>query len=255
MTIALANADWIKWTYDKPLPFFHTAGNIHYLMEFIRLFLFMCSCSALLFLFIFWCSNSPRLKVVAIVVMSIGLGNVICWETFKSNQFSALYERNKYEIEYEAELIYDFESDYRPIFCILTIEHSKGCELILEEGFIYFYDLYFITDIELPYGRSYEYEDIDFYPGEHNDVSLGVCGAMADIRLGSPASEKSYARLSNEILSCNGEVVASINGNVYHNENWCPHVKNIKRDNLVRFNSTWEAEILGYDICPDCNRW
>lgn len=255
MIIALTGTDIAKWYFDRPLPFFHTAGHIHYGLEFLRLLLNLCTCTALLFLLVFWFSNSLKLKTIALVIMIIGAGNLLGREILGTDQFGALYERDEYEIEYEAELYQDFYGDSKPIFCIVSIEHSKGLDLIPEEKLLYFYDCYYLVNINLPYERSYEGEYLDFYPGERNHLSLGSLGTFCYIKLGDVATEKSYQRLSNEVLSANGEVVASKNGDVYHNENWCPHVKKIKKENLIRFNSTWEAELIGFKVCQDCDYW
>ena len=89
---------------------------------------------------------------------------------------------------------------------------------------------------------------------KRNSINLGEYGVSCELRLNKVADSQSYKRLENEILSANGEVVASINGDSYHFEE-CSHAKNIKRKNLIRFNSAIEAQALGFRVCQDCDHW
>ena len=244
----------VEWIFNNPFPLFYTSGNIHYGIEIIRVLLTVCTYSSFFLLLAFAVASNLKTKILFLTLLVFGVGNALGTAVIHQKDFGSLYEMKEYEISYEAYL-YSLLDEQPPIFCILTIEHSKGWDIIVERPGLYFYNHYYITDIYLPYGRFYENEYLDFYPGEKNSVSLGTVGAYAEIKLEDVATEQSYKRLADEALSANGEVVASRNGNVYHNENWCSHDDRIKRKNLIRFNSTWEAEILGFDVCQDCNNW
>lgn len=244
-----------EWLLDNPFPFFYTAGNIHWGMTFLRISLRSCTYAFGFLLIAFLIAKSKKLKAVFLIFLILGGINFACSSLMERKEFGALYELDDYTVLYEAYLYDPNSDDYPPMFCIVSIDHSRGWDIIREKPCLYFYDIYSIKDIYLPYKRSYENEYADFYPGESNSLVLGTNGAICDVELGNIVNDQSYTRLANEVLSTNGEVVASINGKVYHNKNWCSHVAQIKNNNLIRFNTTWEAEALGFDVCQDCNYW
>jgi len=185
-------------------------------------------------------------RVIIALATIIGLVNAAASYVFATNQIGAFYERAEYTEFYEAELT--IEEDSLPVFCIAEVSHTTNAWE--DRG----YSRYTVFNLLLPYGRT-QFTDCEYDPdSKRNSINLGEYGVSCELRLNKVADSQSYKRLENEILSANGEVVASINGDSYHFEE-CSHAKNIKRKNLIRFNSAIEAQALGFRVCQDCDHW
>ena len=182
--------------------------------------------------------------IILYVILIVGLGNIVADHLLGSNQIGAYYENANYTEQYEAEIRVG-KKENPAIFCIVTLEH------ITDEFDGDYYENYFISHIQLPHGRSC-FADIEYYPEQdYSSCYLGDYGTKCYIKAIEIADDNSFEILNNAVVSANGEFVASINSDTYHLED-CRHAQKIKRNNIIRFNTPAEADVLGYMSCGDC---
>lgn len=187
-----------------------------------------------------------KANIVLYVLSVVGFANIAGNQFLATNQIGSFYERWNYKEQYEAELYVG--DGVSPVFCIAELNR------LTEDYDGRTYSGYYISRIFLPYGQVASTEE-EYYPEqESSSIALGDYGVPCRIMLADIAKEDSYKRLENEVVSANGNVVASKNGGSYHHEE-CSHAQRIKRDNLIRFNSTAEAEAFGFVVCEDCDYW
>lgn len=246
-----------KWTSTQVLPFFETSGHILYGRGFFRLVLNLCSCAVpilIIFYFITRKKTSVRTRSFVLMIFIIGICNGIARYAFASNLPGAFYERDEYHSEKYEAYVYNasFENeDYT--FCIATISHDKGLAVTFEGGLSCFlYDNYFLEKLELPYNRVCD-ELFTFYPDGKYGIAIKNIYPSFVLEVDDIATEDSYNILQNEILSTDGEIVASYKEDIYHHGD-CEYVKKIDSESLVHFNSATEAEFYGYSICEECAR-
>lgn len=244
-----------KWTSNEIFPFLETSGHILYLRDLLRLILNLCTYVGPILIVLYLLrqnKNKNKSRLLAFLIFSIGLGNGIAQYIFSSNRIGAFYERDSYYSEKYEAYIYNsaFQND-NYVFCIATISHDRGVTLTWENGpHCFLYDNYFLEKLELPYNRTRD-ETFTFYPDGKYGIAIEHMYPSFALEITDIASESSYDILNNEILSTDGKIIASINGDVYHHEN-CQHIKQIKPQNCVRFNSEIEAQFYGYDACLHC---
>lgn len=181
------------------------------------------------------------------VAVVIGLVHMVLSEVVSSNEIGSFYEKANYTEDYAATL-YIGDST---IPCIVTISRNT----YLEEdrrGHTDVQTSYSLDYIELPYGKS---EDLnEAYSIKDNgraSISLGPQGQDAEVSLIAPATEEYYDIVEKTAISSNGDICASRISDIYHHES-CQYVKNIDKNNLVRFNSPEEASAFGYEQCDRC---
>lgn len=191
---------------------------------------------------ILWSEYIPkdRTSIILTILALIGVGYMIASELLANTVIGSFWEKGNYTQNYEAVLYVGDKS----VFCIAQVEKNSD-----EIGVSYT-----ITELFLPYGRvAYPDEEYDL-ESKRNTISLGEWGHSCEIVLRSPASETSYNLLDSEIVAKSGEICASKLEDLYHSVK-CRYAKNIKERNLVYFETTTEAEVFGFSVCDDCNRW
>lgn len=159
---------------------------------------------------------------------------------FGSTTIGSFWEYPNYTQDYEAVLYIEDKA----IFSIAELERCT------DEGDSY----YTINKISLPFGKV-DYPESEYDPQEDNNyVSLGTNSYDCIIILKAPAKKESYHVLRSGSVAQTGEFCASKKEDVFHYAD-CRHVKKIKRENLIYFETTTEAEVFGYYSCFDCNKW
>lgn len=190
--------------------------------------------------------RNTKYVVALIAILVIGAGNEAARHIFASNQIGAFYERSEYTENYEGFIYSDSNSYQIPI--IASIHHSTSSEDTPEET-VHLSDDYFIHHLWLPYHIQQDTEGT--YNGDAGKGLVFLTDQTCAIELTKIATEDSFKHLNETAISANGDIVASKYGDTYHFDD-CRYVKNISRNNLIRFHNTQEAEIFGFSPCTIC---
>ena len=168
------------------------------------------------------------------IIFLIGGANAAFSQFASKAEIGAFYELGEYETTYEATVYID----EKPVFCLVEFYRYEG--------------QYTLSNILLPNGKS-EYLDDEYDPEcAPVRVSLSDWGWTCHIVLNSPATESSYAKLDNFVVSNHGEFCASKTSDSYHLRD-CRHAKTIAPKNYIYFETQKEAEVCGYQFCTECN--
>lgn len=187
-----------------------------------------------------WRRGQKATCIILSFILVIGFCGVIAETFFSTTEIGSFLEKSSFEENYEA-TIYAGE---KPIFCIVNVwkEHDK------------YGDSYYISYINLPYGKS---DDIDqeYYPErDDNTIDIGDNDVECKIVIRNVATEYSYELLKNEVVTAYGKYCGSKDGEKFHSLS-CVSAKNIKDENMIFFESETEAYLFGYDPCENCFWW
>lgn len=180
--------------------------------------------------------KSRSLKAVLIILFIVGVANAVLSLFFTKYEIGAFYEPDEYSADYEATV----SVNSCTVPCVATIQRYSG--------------RYYISNIQLPYGRKQFVDDADYdVQSNYARVELGYdLQWECSLSLSRPAASESYSRLANYSRPSGSKFCASINSDMYHSKD-CYYVQNIARDNLIYFDSNLEAEILGFEACSVCH--
>ena len=181
--------------------------------------------------------KSRPLKAVLTILFIIGVVNAVLSLFFTKYEIGAFYEPDEYSADYEAAV----SVNSCTVPCVATIQRYSG--------------RYYISNIQLPYGREQVVDDADYdVQSNYACVEMGYdLQWECSLSLSRPATSESYSRLANYSRPSGIKFCASINSDMYHSKD-CYYVQNIARDNLIYFDSNLEAEILGFEACSVCHR-
>ena len=197
------------------------------------------------------------LPIIAIII--IGVYNYIHRTFYPVLQIGALYEPPEYTQKYEAELVYGDSS----MPCIAHIQCTTGYYDEHSSG-----KSYFLYKLEVPGGQNHDidYEECSWNYKSKAFVSRALIGGRDESGLNfdfhviinpekiadSSSVGKLHAYTFHEFSD--GYYVASKNSGVLHCER-CRYVKQIKYDNIMRFDCEAEAIATGHwrpcDVCYD----
>lgn len=177
---------------------------------------------------------------IALYCAGIGLIAFI-WGAITNPDFFTTYPK-----DYEAH----FEIEGKTVFCVATLDCSSDYVEYAHGNWSKIETTYKITKLSLPYDR-FAYVDA-IYDKKQNraSISLGEWGEYS-VTLGSPADEKSYDILRDEVVSTHGEFCASKKSGKFHTLK-CKYAKSIGAQNLIYFLSEKEADAFGYTMCAKC---
>lgn len=178
--------------------------------------------------------NLSVFHVIVSLAVIAGIVNNILSYTLASEQIGAFYEKSEYKADYEAVA---YVGD-KPIFCIVTVaKYGKDDYRIIEE--------------KMPYGfTAYDDAQYEIEKGYVNTF-IGEYGTKCKIVLKDLATRDSYKLLDNTVITNHGPLCGSVNSKKYH---WleCPNAQNIEEKNLIYFDNSAEADVLGYTLCQFC---
>lgn len=197
--------------------------------------------------------NSDLGYAVLILVMATGLTNEIASRVFASNEIGAFYERSNYDESYEA-YIYPDENSDASILCIVDLYKGTDADVYpyRDSQRIRYNTRYTIYAVNLPYGKVNYVDELYDPKDSAHYIGLGEWSRDCRIELIGIATESSYQRLENFVITNYGPYCASQNSDIFHDAD-CRHVTSITDKNLVYFHSPEEAEVCGYTRCSVCN--
>lgn len=121
-----------------------------------------------------------------------------------------------------------------------------------------------VVVLEWDYGSRYAHtayfpgglvcDSFDEFDAKNMEVRGYAGGDSIEFKLLDQTKESAVEAIAEEVFSESGEIVVSKNGDCFHYKD-CPHAKQIKPENRIRFDSIAIAETFGYESCDDCNIW
>jgi len=189
--------------------------------------------------------KNPRASCILAFVIVAGTINMILTQALSSTQIGAFYEKSTYQETYEATL---YLND-KPIFCLVDMRREIA-EDVDSRGRIKTDPCYWLDHIYLPYGKSAPLNS-EYEPGHRNYIELLGDGQIAEITLERPKTETAEERLKAEVITAYGPYCASKEGDLYHYRG-CGNTKRIKVENMIFFESEYEAAVFGYTPCDRC---